>query len=79
MRTKEIAYLNLQGKTNDEIYEIGICSLSLFGNAFFGFKSTKAENQKMNRLWTSILKNSLQTGAPDAKTILQGRSEALWI
>ena len=55
MRNKGIAQLMGQGKTDDEIYEIGICSLSLFGNAFFGFKSTTAEKQKMNRLWVRIL------------------------
>jgi len=63
MRNKEISQLMGQGKTDDEIYEIGICRLSLFRNAFFGFKSSKAEKQKMNRLWTRIL----QTGKLTAK------------
>jgi len=57
MRNKEISQLMGQGKTDDEIYEIGICRLSLFGKAFFGFKSTRAEKQKMNRLWTRIITN----------------------
>jgi hypothetical protein len=64
MRNKEIAHMIGQGKTDDEIYEIGICRLSLFRNAFFGFKSTKAEKQKMNRQWTRIL----QIGKLKAKT-----------
>jgi len=50
MNTKGIARLIHQGKTNDEIYEIGICSYSLYGNAFFGFKSSKVVKQKINRL-----------------------------
>lgn len=61
---KEITRLVREGKTNDEIYEIGISSYSLYGQAFFGFKSTKAEKQKMNRLWARIL----STGELDAKT-----------
>jgi len=64
MRTKDIVQLKLQCKSNDEIYEIGISSYSLFGKAFFGFRSTKAEKQKMNRLWSRIL----QTGKLNAKT-----------
>ena len=73
MRYNEIARLKGQGKTNDEIYEIGICSLSLFGNAFFGFKSTKAEKQKMNRLWARIL----QSGRLNAKTSLHSSGNRL--
>lgn len=64
MRNIEIACLKLQGKSNDEIYEIAICSYSLFGQAFFGFKSSKTEKQKMNRLWARIL----LTGELDAKS-----------
>jgi hypothetical protein len=64
MRAKEISRLKLQGKTNDEIYELAICNYSLFGKAFYGFKASKAEKQKMNRLWARIL----QTGKLNAKT-----------
>jgi len=64
MKTKEVVCLKLQGKSNDEIYELGICYYSLYGQADFGFKATKAEKQKMNRLWAIIL----QTGKLNAIT-----------
>lgn len=64
MRSKDIDQLKLQCKTSDEIYDAGICSYSLFGQAFFGFKSSKTEKQKMNRLWARIL----LTGKLNAKT-----------
>jgi len=62
----------MNGKTNDEIYELAICSYSLFGQAFFGFKSSKNEKQKINRLWSRILNNKSQTGVPDAKISPEG-------
>jgi len=64
MRTKRIVDLKKQGKSNDEIYELAVGNISLYGQAFFGFKATKAEKQKMNRLWSRIL----QTGKLNAKT-----------
>ncbi len=65
MNQKEIAHLKKLGKTNDEIYELAICSYSMFGQAFFGFKTSKTEKQKMNRLWSRILSNKSKTGEPD--------------
>ena len=72
MNQKEITRLKMIGKTNDEIYELAICSYSLFGQAFFGFKSSKNEKQKMNRLWLRILNIKSQTGVPDAKISPEG-------
>jgi len=79
MNNREITRLKILGKTNDEIYEIGICSYSLFGQAFFGFKSSKPEKQKMNRLWSRILNINLQTGVPDANIRPQDNGKKLWI
>ena len=73
MNNKKITALRLHGKTNDEIYELAICGWSLFGKAFFGFKASRAEKQKMNRLWNRILDNKTKPGVPAATTSPQGR------
>ena len=72
MNNKKITNLKLHGKTNDEIYELAICGWSLFGKAFFGFKASRAEKQKMNRLWNRILDNKTKPGVPGATISPQG-------
>ena len=72
MNNKKITNLKLHGKTNDEIYELAICGWSLFGKAFFGFKASRTEKQKMNRLWDRILENKTKPGVPAATTSPQG-------
>jgi hypothetical protein len=57
MTNKEITRLKRLGKSDDQIYEIGVCRCALYGKAFFGFKSSMTEKQKMNRLWARILNN----------------------
>lgn len=44
--------------TPDSIYERLVCEAKLYGHAFFGWKKTKAQREKLARLWRKALRDA---------------------
>ena len=54
MRKTEIKQLKDKGQKMEEIFRTAVSRMGLFGHAYFSFHSTRAEKQRINRLWNRI-------------------------
>ncbi len=60
MRGKIAAYLKECNYSIDSAYSKIMGELGLFGNAYFGYHSSKYERRKMREIWRAILAQSLE-------------------
>jgi hypothetical protein len=54
---EQIKNLKLSGMSNDLIYQEIAGIIGLYSVAFFGAKGTKAQKQRLSRIWKQIVNN----------------------
>ena len=54
---EQIKNLKLSGMASDLIYQEVAGNIGLYNVAFFGAKGTKAQKQRLSRIWKQIVNN----------------------